>query len=107
MTEQGVVHFGDSAIQYQIVRRPRRKKTVEITVDSPGVVTVAAPVETTSEHIEATVRKRAKWIMRHNGTTDHAPPRRRFGCPIDSRSSSNPLRCRVVPFDTPLRGYSG
>ena len=78
MTEEGVVHFGDSTIQYQIVRRPRRKKTVEITVDSPGVVTVAAPVETTSEHIEATVRRRAKWIMRHNGTTDQASPHRRF-----------------------------
>lgn len=78
MTEQGVVRFGDSTIQYQVVRRPRRKKTVEITVDSPGVVTVAAPVETSAEHLEATVRKRAKWIMRHNGTTDQTPPRRRY-----------------------------
>lgn len=78
MTEDGTVHFGDSTIQYQVVRRPRRKKTVEITVDSPGIVTVAAPVETPRDHIEATVRKRAKWIIRHNGTSDQAPPRRRF-----------------------------
>ncbi len=78
MTEDGTVHFGDSAIHYQVLRRPRRKKTVEITVDSPGIVTVAAPVETPKAHIEATVRKRAKWIIRHNGTSDHAPPRRRF-----------------------------
>lgn len=78
MTEEGVVHFGDSTIHYQVVRRPRRKKTVEITVDSPGVVTVAAPVETPSDQIETTVRKRAKWIMRHDGATDQAPPRRRF-----------------------------
>lgn len=78
MTEEGVVHFGDSAIQYQVVRRPRRKKTVEITVDSPGVVTVAAPVETPRDRIETTVRKRAKWIMRHNGTSDQDQPRRRF-----------------------------
>ena len=78
MTEGGVVHFGDSTIRYQVVRRPRRKKTVEITVDSPGVVTVAAPMETPSDRIEATVRRRAKWIMRHNGSTDQASPRRRF-----------------------------
>lgn len=78
MTEDGTVHFGDSTIHYLVVRRPRRKKTLEITVDSPGVVTVAAPVDTSSEHIEATVHMRAKWIMRHNGTTDQAPPRRRF-----------------------------
>ena len=78
MTENGAVHFGDCTIHYQVVRRPRRKKTVEITVDSPGVVTVAAPVETPRDRIEATVRKRAKWIMRHNGTIDQAPPRRRF-----------------------------
>ena len=78
MTEEGVVHFEDSTIQYQVVRRPRRKKTLENTVGSPGVVSVAAPVETSNEHIEATVCKRAKWIMRHNGTTNQAPPRRRF-----------------------------
>ncbi len=78
MTEEGVVHFGASTIQYQIVRRPRRKKTLEITVDSPGIVTVAAPVETPGDRIEATVRKRAKWIVKRNGTTTQAPPRRRF-----------------------------
>lgn len=78
MTEDGTVHFGDSTIRYEVVRRPRRKKTLEITVDSPGVVTVAAPVETPRDHIESTVVKRAKWIMRHHGTTDQVPPRRRF-----------------------------
>ncbi len=78
MTEEGTVHFGDSAIHFQVVRRPRRKKTLEITVDSPGVVTVAAPVETPRDDIESTVLKRAKWIMRHNGTSEQAPPHRRF-----------------------------
>ena len=78
MTEEGVVHYGDSIIQYRVLRRPRRKKTVEITVNSPGVVTVAAPVEMTSAHIEATVRKQAKWIRRHNGIANQAPPCHRF-----------------------------
>lgn len=39
---------------------------------------MVAPVDTPRNHIEATVRKRAKWIIRHNGTSDQAPPRRRF-----------------------------
>ena len=78
MTEASVVHYGDSTIRYQVVRRPRRRKTVAITVDSPGVVTVAAPVETSSDRIEASIRKRAKWIVRHNGAAAEAPPPRRF-----------------------------
>lgn len=78
MTEGGVVHFGGSKIKYQVLRRPRRKKTVEITVDSPGVVTVAAPVETPSDQIDSIVLKRAKWIVKHNGTTSETPARRRF-----------------------------
>ncbi len=78
MTEEGVVHFGDSTIRYHVARRPRRKKTVEITVDAPGIVTVAAPVDTPAAQLEATVRKRAKWIIRHDGVAAQAPPRRRF-----------------------------
>ena len=78
MTEGGVVRFGDSEIRYHVVRRPRRKKTVEITVNAPGIVTVAAPVETSANRIEDTVRKRAKWIIRHNISAAEAPPPRRF-----------------------------
>lgn len=78
MTEESVIQFGDSTIRYRIVRRPRRKKTVEITVDSPGVVTVAAPVETPAEQLEAMVHRRAGWIIRHNGAIAEVPPSHRF-----------------------------
>ncbi len=63
MTEHGEVRFGDARIQYRVVRSPKRHKTIEITVNEPGAVTVAAPVDTTSERLEATVRRRARWML--------------------------------------------
>ena len=78
MSERGEVTFGDARIKYQVVRSPRRRKTIEVTVDEPGLVTVAVPVDTPQEQLEATVRRRAAWIIRHDGTTSAAPPPRRF-----------------------------
>ena len=77
MTERGEIMFGDARIKYRVVRSPRRKKTIEVTVDAPGAVRVAAPVDTPAEQVEETVRRRAGWIVRHHGaTTADAPPRR-------------------------------
>ncbi len=78
MTEGGEVRFGDARIRYRVVRSPRRRKTVEITVDEPGLVTVAAPADTPAGNLEATVRRRAGWIIRHDGEAAAALPPRRF-----------------------------
>ena len=78
MTERGEVDFGDARIRYQVVRSRRRRKTIQITVDEPGLVTVAAPADTPADHLEAAVRRRARWIMRHDGAASAAPPPRRF-----------------------------
>ncbi|MGE0229793.1 MAG: M48 family metallopeptidase [Dehalococcoidia bacterium] len=78
MTEQGDVRFGDASIHYRVIRSPKRHKTIEITVDGPGAVTIAAPVDTSSERLEATVRRRAKWIVQHDGAAAASPPSRRF-----------------------------
>ncbi len=78
MTERGEVDFGDARIRYQVVRSRRRRKTIQITVDEPGSVTVAAPADTPADHLEAAVRRRARWIMRHDGAASAAPPPRRF-----------------------------
>ena len=51
MTEGGEVRFGDARIRYQVVRSPRRHKTIEITVDEPGLVAVAAPADTSTDDI--------------------------------------------------------
>ena len=78
MSERGAVRFGDALLRYEVVRSPRRHKTIEVTVDEPGMVTVAAPLSTPVEQLEATVRRRAGWIIRHDGAASAAPPPRRF-----------------------------
>ena len=78
MTEGGEVPFGDARIRYQVVRSPRRHKTIEITVDEPGLVTVAAPADTPAGDLETAVRRRAGWIIRHHGEASAALPPRRF-----------------------------
>lgn len=60
-----MIAFGGARIAYAILRSPRRHKTVEITVEASGEVVVAAPVHIADERIEAIVRRRAGWIMRH------------------------------------------
>ena len=78
MTERGAIRYGDSRIAYQVVRSARRQKTIEITVDAPGLVTVAAPAGTSPDHIDETVRRRAGWIIKHDGEASSALPSRRF-----------------------------
>lgn len=70
MTERGAVPFGDSRIAYSIVRSARRHKTVELTIARAGEVVVAAPVRTSVERIEAIVKRRAGWILRHDGRAE-------------------------------------
>ena len=64
MTGRDSVRFGDTTIEYEVRRSPRRRKTVEITVDGGGV-RVAAPARTPDSELRAVVRKRAPWILRH------------------------------------------
>jgi predicted metal-dependent hydrolase len=78
VTERGDIAFGSARIRYSVVRSPRRRKTIEVTVERPGVVTVAVPEDTTQERIEATVRRRAGWIVRHDGAITVPPTPRRF-----------------------------
>ena len=64
MSDRHRVRFGDTTIEYEVRRSPRRRKTVEITVDGGGV-RVAAPVPTPDDELRSLVRKRASWILRH------------------------------------------
>ena len=76
MSERGAVRFGESTIEYEVVRRERRKKTVQITVDGSGVQ-VAAPMSTPEDELERIVRKRAAWILRQGSAeTLTAAPKR-------------------------------
>lgn len=61
-SEQRSVLYGDSRIDYMIVRRPR--KTLEIAVEPDTSVVVAAPIGATIEAIEDLLRRRAAWVTR-------------------------------------------
>ena len=77
MTQPSSVRFGDTTIEYQVRRSPRRKKTVQITVDGTGVQ-VAAPVTTLDDEIQAMVRKRAPWILQNAADAQLAVAPKRF-----------------------------
>lgn len=64
MTEQGFILFGDTRIDYRVLRSRRRRKTIEITLDHQEGVLVAAPVHTDHQTIANVVQKRAAWIIR-------------------------------------------
>ena len=64
VTEQDSIRFGDATIDFDVRRSSRRRKTIEISVDSNGVL-VAAPMDVPGREVRAFVRKRAPWIIRH------------------------------------------
>ncbi len=99
MTEQGEVRFGDASIHYRVIRSPKRHKTIEITVDEPGTVMIAAPMDTSSERLEATVRRRAKWIVQHDGVAVASPPSRRFVSGESLPYLGRSVRLTVLPTD--------
>lgn len=101
MTERGEVIFGDALIAYEVVRSPRRRKTIEVTVVEPGIVTVAAPVDTPSEQLEATIRRRAGWIVRHDGAAEAPPTPRRFVSGESLPYLGRSVRLTVHPTDQP------
>jgi predicted metal-dependent hydrolase len=54
--------YGSRTIPFTLHRRPRT--TLEISVEPDTNVTVVAPLEATTDEIEARLRKRAAWIVR-------------------------------------------
>lgn len=66
MTEQGEVRYGTTVIPYKVSRSARRKKTIELTLDTLEGVLVAAPMKATPEQIQAVVSKRASWIVQRS-----------------------------------------
>lgn len=97
--EHSAIRFGDATIRYRVVRSLKRHKTIEVTVDAPGIVTVATPMETSAERIETTVRRRAKWIIKHDGLASAAPPPRRFVSGESLPYLGRSVRVTVHPVD--------
>lgn len=64
MTERDQIVFGNTVIEYSVIRSPRRRKTVGITLDHADGVLVASPIDTSPEQVRQIVLKRAPWIIR-------------------------------------------
>ena len=77
-TEKGSIEHDGRRIEYTIVRSARRKKTIEITLDSESGVLVRSPARTPRKEIATLVQKRAKWILRHATEDVLRPVPRRF-----------------------------
>ena len=56
---------GDRAIEYHLMRSARRRRTVEVTVDSRAEVRVAAPTRLPVRSIEEFLVRRSAWVLRH------------------------------------------
>ena len=76
MTERGSVAFGDTNIDYTVLRSVRRKKTIQITLDHQEGILVAAPSGTPAKQIADVVRKRAGWIVRNRNRSVLNPVRK-------------------------------
>lgn len=64
LVERGSVRAADTTIEYEVVRSHRRRKTVEIRVESDLRVRVAAPLRTSRRRVAALVQQRSTWILR-------------------------------------------
>ncbi len=99
MSERDLVRFGNTEIQYTVVRSRRRKKTVQITLDHSEGVVVAAPERTEPERIRQIVLARAGWILRRAPEAVLNPRRRRF-----VTGESLPYLGRQVPLAVECSG---
>ena len=71
------LRVGEASIRYQVVRSPRRKKTIEITLDLVQGVCVLAPMKASDARIAEVVRQRAAWIVKTTAVVAAAKPRPR------------------------------
>ena len=71
------IKMGTTAIEYEVRRSARRKKTVQIKMED-GVARVLAPSTLPDAEIRALVRKRSGWILEHTPDTKPEPSSERF-----------------------------
>ena len=71
--EPAQLEFGAATIAYRLTRSRRRRRTMEISVDGSGKVSVAVPVWTPRHEIDDFVRRKAAWIRRQLDAPPQAP----------------------------------
>lgn len=78
MSKREQLQYGNTIIEYTVIHSPRRKKTIEITLNHGEGVLVAAPVDACAEQIRQVVLKRAGWIVRQAAEEVLRPRRKQF-----------------------------
>ncbi len=58
------LQYGNTTINYTIIKSSRRRKTSELTVKIDGKVTVRSPIDKPVSEIERFISKNAKWILK-------------------------------------------
>jgi predicted metal-dependent hydrolase len=58
------LQYGNTTINYTVIKSGRGRKTSEIIVKKDGKVTVRAPLDKPISDIEGFIQKNAKWILR-------------------------------------------
>ena len=62
--EDATLEVGSSTIAYRLTRSRRRRRTMEISVDAAGLLSVAVPMRTTTAEIDAFLRQKRTWIRK-------------------------------------------
>lgn len=108
--EPGLVHlvtFGSRELRFSVVWR--RRKTLAISVEHGGGITVVAPEGVSVAEVEARVRRRAAWIVRQQVRFESMPLvacKRRFvsGETFSYRGREYRLRVGAAPAEAALGG---
>lgn len=95
LVRAALVHPG-GAIEYEIVRSARRRRTLEISLDESGV-RVSVPLRTPLREIDEFVRQRLPWIIKHRGAITK-PPAPTFETGEAWPFQGRPLTLAVIPY---------
>lgn len=76
MTERGSVDCGSTIITYEVVRSARRKKTIQISLQSSRGVVVSAPMGVSVREIEGLLRRRSDWVVQRSAELAERTPLR-------------------------------
>lgn len=62
--EDASLELGPNAIAYRLRRSPRRRRTMEVSVDATGLLSVAVPMRTTRDEIDVFLHRKRAWIRK-------------------------------------------
>ncbi len=105
-SEHHAVQHGDQPIEYVLVRSPRRRRTIGITVEERGKVVVRAPLRVPLAMIEDFVRQKANWIEARQLVQELKGPRPQMPVEIEEalRREAQPAIEAAVERWSPVLG---